>query len=147
MDQFSDFVSHFNESIDNQLILTANKQATLDTRRAGLLADRQLVDGEAEAIRVLASEELALAETYKPETTYAGLKALFGSEGAPGRLQQLDTILEAPPPAIAGISGPVLQETYDRAEGHKMNLTVSRPILELRAIRYLSRDFTKPYSP
>lgn len=119
MDQFSDFVSHFNESIDNQLILTANKQATLDTRRAGLLADRQLVGGEAEAIRVLASEELALAETYKPETTYAGLKALFGSEGTPGRLQQLDTILEALPPAIVGISGPVLQETYDRAEGHK----------------------------
>lgn len=122
MDQFSDFVGHFNESIDNQLILTANKQATLETHRAGLLADRQMVEGEAEAVRVLTSEELALAGTYAPETTYAGLKALFGSEGAPGRLQQLDAILEAVQPSIVGISGPVIQETYDRAEEHKNEL-------------------------
>ncbi|WP_336369266.1 AAA family ATPase [Rahnella perminowiae] len=122
MDQFSDFVGHFNESIDSQLVLTADKQATLETRRAGLLADRQLVDSEVEIIRVLTSEELALAESYAPGTTYADLKALFGSEAAPGRLQQLDTILEAVPPAIVGISGPVLQENYDRAEAHKNEL-------------------------
>lgn len=122
MDQFSDFVGHFNESIDSQLVLTADKQVTLDTRRAGLLADRQLVDSKVEIIRVLTSEELALAESYAPGTTYADLKALFGSEAAPGRLQQLDTILEAVPPAIVGISGPVLQKNYDRAEAHKNEL-------------------------
>lgn len=122
MDQFSDFVSHFNESIDNQLILTANKQAVLETRRAGLLTDRQLVDGKAEAFRTLINEESALAESYAPGTTYADLKALFGSEDAPGRLQQLDTILEAVPPAIVGINGPTLQENYDRAETHKNEL-------------------------
>lgn len=122
MDQFSDFVGNFNESIDSQLVLTADKQATLDTRRAGLLADRQLVDSEVEIIKVLTSEELALAESYAPGTTYADLKALFGSEAASGRLQQLDTILEAVPPAIVGISGPVLQENYDRAEAHKNEL-------------------------
>ncbi|MCL6412991.1 hypothetical protein EXT69_18860 [Pantoea agglomerans] len=122
MDQFSDFVSHFNESIDNQLILTANKQAVLETRRGGLLTDRQLVDGKAEAFRTLINEESALAESFALGTTYADLKALFGSEDAPGRLQQLDTILEAVPPAIVGINGPTLQENYDRAETHKNEL-------------------------
>lgn len=119
MDQFSDFVGHFNESIDSQLVLAADKQATLETRRAGLQADQLIVDGEAEAVRVLTSEELALAESYAPGTTYSDLKALLGSEAAPGRLQQLDAMLEAVPPAIIGISGPALQETYDRAEAHK----------------------------
>ncbi|ENO0739739.1 AAA family ATPase [Yersinia enterocolitica] len=122
MDQFSDFVSHFNESIDNQLILTANKQATLETRRAGLQADKQMVDNEAESVRVITSEELALAESYAPGTTYPELKALFGSEDAPGRLQQLDTILETVPPTIVGISGQTLQENYDRVEAHKNEL-------------------------
>ncbi|EJB8472099.1 AAA family ATPase [Citrobacter freundii] len=119
MDQFSDFVSHFNESMDIQLVLTADKRTTLETRRAELLTDQKTVEGQPEANQALVDEESALAVSYAPETSYANLKTLIGSEVTPGRLQELDAILEAVPPAIIGASGLVLKETYDRAEANK----------------------------
>lgn len=93
MDQFSDFVSHFNESIDGQLILIAEKRATLATRRPALKVDQETVEGEATALQQLDKEEAELAQAYAPDMTYADLKHLIGSPDAPGRLQELDAIL------------------------------------------------------
>ncbi|STJ43106.1 recombination protein F [Escherichia coli] len=128
MDQFSDFVGHFNESIDSQLVLAADKQATLETRRAGLQADQLIVDGEAEAVRVLTSEELALAESYAPGTTYSDLKALLGSEAAPGRLQQLDAMLEAVPPLLLASAAQPFRKLMTGRRHTRTNSTVLRRI-------------------
>ncbi len=102
MDRFNEFVSHFNESIDGQLILLSERQSTLTTLRNALAADRSSVEGHAASQQVLAEEEAELAKEYAVGTTYVGLKQLLGTADAPGRLQELDAILEAVPSTVIG---------------------------------------------
>ncbi|HCH7772319.1 TPA: AAA family ATPase [Pseudomonas aeruginosa] len=116
MDQFNEFVGHFNESIDGQLVLIGERQNTLAARRNALAADRTTVESEAESQQVLADEEAALAREYAPDTTYEALKNLIGTAEAPGRLQELDSILEAVPPNVLGITRQGLMEALDKAQ-------------------------------
>lgn len=104
MDQFNEFVSHFNESIDAQLILLDVQQASLTIRQNELAKDQAIVDSEAGAQKSLSEEELSLAKEYAPDLTYQDLKLLIGSTEAPGRLHQLDEILGAVPPTLLGIT-------------------------------------------
>ncbi len=104
MDQFNEFVGHFNESIDAQLVLVGEQQNALAARRLALAADRLQVEGAAAARTALGAEEAALAHAYAPGTTYESLKALMGSPEAPGRLQELEACLDAVPPDILGIT-------------------------------------------
>ncbi len=104
MDDFNNFVNRFNESVDSQLVLTATKQNTLAQRRTALANDHNTVDGEAEALRILAQEEAALAASYFVGTTYDELRALFGTLDNPSRLQALDQAINTVPPAQIGIS-------------------------------------------
>lgn len=115
MDQFSEFVSHFNESIDGQLILNGEKQTSLAARQAALAVDQATVKDEGVASQRLHDEEAVLAESFAPGTTYAGLKLLFGSVDAPGRLQELDSILSSVPPVIIGITRAGVLEAFERA--------------------------------
>ncbi|NYZ64309.1 AAA family ATPase [Luteimonas deserti] len=104
MDQFNEFVSHFNESIDGQLVLGSERQDALAARRDALTTDRAIVEGEAASQQGLSDEEGALARDYAAETTYEALKNLTGTAEAPGRLQELDGILEAVPPNLLGVT-------------------------------------------
>jgi recombinational DNA repair ATPase RecF len=104
MDKFNEFVGHFNESIDQQLILATAKQTALTGKRNALVADQATVNGEAQALLSLTNEEAALALTHSKGMTYAGLKALIGTPEAPGRLQALEGILNAVPPPAIGLS-------------------------------------------
>jgi len=104
MEQFSDFVSHFNESIDGQLTLVGAQQATLEERKVALANDHATVENEVASQQVLTEEEAALAREYEAGTTYEGLKQLIGSQDAPGRLQELDKILETIPPVTIGLT-------------------------------------------
>lgn len=115
MEQFSDFVSHFNESIDTQLILTAEKQRNLAARRAALIVDHETVQGEAAALQKLDNEEAELARAYAPDISYADLKHLIGSAETPSRLQELDAILETIPPAKIGVTRQNLQAAFEKA--------------------------------
>lgn len=116
MDQFNEFVSHFNESIDGQLVLVGERQNTLTARRNALAADRAIVEGEAASQQVLSDEEGALAREYAAETTYEALKKLLGTADAPGRLQELDSILEAVPPNLLGVTRQGLLDALDKAQ-------------------------------
>jgi hypothetical protein len=113
MDKFNEFVSHFNESIDQQLVLTAAKQFILTGKRNALVTDQATVNGEANAMLELAVEEAALAVAHSAAMTYAGLKALVGTADAPGRLQQLEAILNAVPPAVIGFSRQGLLNAFE----------------------------------
>lgn len=104
MDKFNEFVGHFNESIDQQLVLTATKQLMLTGKRNALATDLATVGGEAKALADLSVEEATLAVTHLAGMTYVGLKALIGMPEAPGRLKQLDDILSAVPPAAIGLT-------------------------------------------
>ena len=113
MDKFNEFVGHFNESVDQQLALTATKQLMLTGKRNALAADQTTVGGEAKALADLAAEEVALVITHSAGMTYADLKELIGTAEAPGRLKQLDDILAAVLPAAIGLTRNGLQSAFE----------------------------------
>ncbi len=115
MDKFNEFVGHFNESIDQQLVLTGTKQLILTGRRNALATDQTTVNGEAQALLNLTDEEAAIAATHSAGLTYAELKALIGTADAPGRLQELERILNAVPPAPIGLTRPGLLAGFEAA--------------------------------
>lgn len=140
MDKFNEFVSHFNESIDQQLVLAATKQLELNGKRNALANDQAMVDGEAKALLGLASEEAALALTHSAGMTYAGLKALIGTADAPGRLQQLEGILNAVPPAVIGLSREGLLSAFEASRLGQEELTGISAKLEARSSQISFKD-------
>lgn len=132
MGEFNEFVGHFNESIDQHLVLTATKQLALTGKRNALTTDQAIVTGQAKALQDLATEEAALALTYSAGMTYAGLKALIGTVAAPGRLRQLEDILNAVPPPAIGITRQGLLNAFEEQhQGHE-ELTSIAAKLEAR---------------
>ena len=128
MNKFNEFVGHFNESIDNQLVQIASKQLALTAKRDALSNDQDMVNGHAEALQSLANDEEIFALTHSTGITFAGLKALIGTADAPGRLQQLENTLNAVPPAVIGLSREsVLRgfETYCRGNEKLASLTAT----------------------
>jgi hypothetical protein len=120
MEKFNEFVGHFNDSMDQQLVTTASKQLVLNGKRNALVADQATVNGEAQAALNLTAEETALALTHSAGMTYVGLKALIGAPEAPGRLQELEVILNAVPPAAIGIDRQGLLDAFEAARaGHE----------------------------
>jgi len=133
MEKFNEFVSHFNESMDDQLTLTNIKQGLLEQRRTALVQDQAISDGEAASLQALDAEELALARTYSVDITYDALKDLIGSAETPARLQQLNDILDAVPPQILNVTRQGLQEFYQEADAAQDQLDVFTANLQERA--------------
>jgi len=104
MGQFNDFVSHFNESIDGQLVLDDVFQVELTAKRNALAVDQEVVASAAESLLALAGEEVALASEYAPNLSFMELKATIGSAELPGRMQELDRILEVAPQGLYGVT-------------------------------------------
>jgi energy-coupling factor transporter ATP-binding protein EcfA2 len=140
MDKFNEFVGHFNESIDQQLVLTATKQLALTVKRNALATDQAMVNGEAKALQGLANEEAALALTHSAGMTYAGLKALIGTADGPGRLQQLEGILNAVPPAAIGLSREGLLSAFEASRVGQEELTGIAAKLEARSSQVSFKD-------
>jgi energy-coupling factor transporter ATP-binding protein EcfA2 len=115
MEKFNEFVGHFNESMDQQLVLNGAKQLLLTARRDALAADQATVEAEPQALLALSIEEAELARTYSEGMTYADLKGLIGNAENPGRLQALEHILNAVPPAVLGLTREVLLKSFAAA--------------------------------
>tara|TARA_R110002110_G_scaffold414951_1_gene646723 strand:+ start:10417 stop:13080 length:2664 start_codon:yes stop_codon:yes gene_type:complete len=122
MEKFNDFVSHFNDSTDEQLTLIRPKQIRLDSKREALAQDQETVNRETELLQTLDAEELALAQTHSDAMTYGALKELIGSPETPARLQELNEILNAIPPQILNITRTALQECYEQADAAQNTL-------------------------
>jgi DNA repair exonuclease SbcCD ATPase subunit len=140
MDKFNEFVGHFNESIDQQLILTGVKQLTLTARRNTLAVDQATVNGEAQELLDLTNEEAALALTHSEGMTYTGLKALIGTAEAPGRLQKLEGILNAVPPASIGLTRQGLLDSFEAARESHEELVGINTKLEARSSQVSFKD-------
>ncbi|MBI7801092.1 AAA family ATPase [Pseudomonas aeruginosa] len=140
MDQFNDFVGHFNESIDGQLVLSAVKQLLLAGHRTALDADKATVDGEAAARQRLRDEEEVLATSYAEGTDYADLKQLIGSAEAPGRLQELDGLLNAVPPALIGAQRQTLVAAFEKAHQDQESLAVLTKELQAQGDQVSFKD-------
>ncbi len=116
MDQFNDFVGHFNDSMEGLLTLLASKQVELTAKRGALGRDHETVANEAAALAHQAQVESAYAASIQPGMTYSDLLAAIGSEVNPGRLQQLDNQLNQPQAFIYGISSAELLQAYQAAD-------------------------------
>lgn len=133
MDQFNDFVSHFNETIDSQLVLRAEKQNELALRRKALAVDIDVVSGEEDKLRQLIDEESALAQEYLPGFTYEELKNWIGASGCSGRLQELDKILGAVPPNIIGVTRQGFLDEYRNIRSLDEELNTCADLLRARS--------------
>lgn len=140
MDKFNEFVSHFNESIDQQLVLTATKQLALTGKRNALATDQAVVNGELRALLDLTNEEAALALSHSAGMTYAGLKTLIGTVDAPGRLQQLEGILNTVPPATIGLSREGLLSDFEAVRQGQEELTDIDTKLRTRSSQVSFKD-------
>lgn len=140
MDKFNEFVGHFNESIDQQLVLTGAKQLALTAKRNALATDQATVNGEVQTLLDLAKEEAAIALTHSADMTYASLKALIGTTEAPGRLQQLEDILNAVPPAAIGLSRQGLLNAFEAPRRGQEELTGIAAKLDARSSQVSFKD-------
>lgn len=140
MENFNEFVGHFNELIDAQLVLNATKAVALTGKRNTLAADQTSIAGEAQAIIDLTDEESALALTHSEGMTYEGLKEILGSVEAPGRLQQLEGILNAVPPAAIGLTRAGLLTSFEAARKSHEDLAAITAKLEERSNQVSFRD-------
>lgn len=140
MEKFNEFVGHFNESIDQQLVLIATKQLALAGKRNALATDQAMVNGEAKALLGLENEEAALALEHSAGMTYAELKALIGTAEAPGRLQQLEGILNAVPPAAIGLSREGLLSAFEASRLGQEELTGVAAKLDARSCQVSFKD-------
>lgn len=116
MDRFNDFVGHFNDSMDSQLILLGLKQRELVAKRAALAQDIAAVANEQATLQRLTQAENNCATSYKVGLSYAGLLAELGTEQMPGRLQELERAINQPTPTIYGISSAALADAYRTAD-------------------------------
>lgn len=116
MDRFNDFVGNFNDSMDGQLTLQGHKQRELANKRMALVQDIATINGEQVALQGFAQAEASCAAVYAPGLTYASLLTMIGTPQVPGRLQEINAILDTPAPTIWGISSSELQAAYQAAD-------------------------------
>lgn len=140
MDQFNEFASRFNESMDAALTLGAETQVRLNLRRQALAADEATAAGAQEQLAAADQVAAEYAAGYAEGLTYENLKALVGSEEAPSRLQELDARLRAVPPAQTGISRQRLAELYANADGGAERMVAAARELEERRSQISFRD-------
>lgn len=140
MEQFNEFVGQFNESIDAQLVTLASKQLELNGKRNALANDQATINGEAQALLSLATEEAALAVAHQEGMGYDGLKAFIGTAEVPGRMQELDGILGALPPAAVGVARDGLLAAFEGPRAAQEGLAEIAAKLEARSSQVSFKD-------
>ncbi|MGK8855487.1 AAA family ATPase [Pseudomonas aeruginosa] len=116
MDDFNEFVSQFNESVDAQLTLHTAQGFELARRRQAIAHDTELLAREPAIIAELDEAERRYAEDFQVGMTHTQLQLEVGTAGAPGRLQALIEILNQPAPALYGIRQQDLLRAYRAAD-------------------------------
>ncbi|WP_227012192.1 AAA family ATPase [Duganella sp. FT27W] len=122
MEQFHDFVTNFNESMDGQLSLVAIRLQELTNKRASLQQDQATVDGETQAVQAITLEEATYAKAYAADLTYSQLLSQIGSDESPGRLHHLNAQLNSPTPGLYSINSAKLTAAYHAAENEQKRL-------------------------
>lgn len=133
MEKFNDFCNRFNDQIDPALVVEARKQRDLRLKREALARDNATVAGEAGRLAEHDAEDLAYATTFRPELTFAGLQDHIGTAEAPGRLAELDALLNAVPAVVLGIDRPELAAAHQRADRAAESLAATVDELTRRA--------------
>lgn len=129
MDDFAEFVSHFNDTIDGQLALYAVQSGELARKRQEIAQDEQLLAGEIRQILEFGAEEQEYARLHGNGLSYAQLQQAVGNGGARGRLQILTESLDQPAPRLYGIREQDLLDAFHAADAaHNLVLELTREI-------------------
>lgn len=140
MDQFSDFASHFNESMDQVLTLGNASQFALRTKRETLALDQAAIDGEVAQLEHLDQSAAQYSEEFAAGRTYDDLKSLSTKSDPPCRLQQLEEQLNAVPPALVDVSRQGLAKLYSELDDVAQQAQASVQMLEERRSQIVFRD-------
>lgn len=133
MDQFNDFASHFNESMDAALIVSTQLQTQLTARRQALRTDELTRDGEAEQLHAIDEASANYAAVVAENLTYDQLKLLVaGNAETPSRLQELDTKLRSLLPAVTNNSRQIVADLFANADVGVANLAAAQRSLNER---------------
>lgn len=133
MEKFNDFCNRFNDQIDPALVIDARKQRELRLKQEALARDRATANSEAEKLAQHDAENEAHAAAYKAETTFARLQEIIGSTDSPGRLAELDRLLNAVPGLVIGVDRISLAAAFERANAAAGDLSTTARELQLRA--------------
>lgn len=117
MDQFSEFVRGFNQSLDQDLMLVGSKATQLAERRQELTNSENTIAAYPNKITAIESQEHALAQDMWPGFAYQPcVEWLLGTPQQQGHLPYVQAQLDAIPPPIYDVTRERLQnslaETY-----------------------------------
>ncbi len=133
MEKFNEFCNRFNDQIDPGLVIDPRKQRELRLRQDALARDQTTVSGEAEKLAQLDIENDAYAAAFIPDGTFARLQEIIGSADAPGRLFELDGLLNAVPALVIGVDRTSLTAAFERANVAAETLSTTALELQRRA--------------
>ncbi|CAM5564351.1 AAA family ATPase [Rhodanobacter lindaniclasticus] len=134
IDQFSEFVRGFNQSLDESLQLVGPKATQLKLAREKLAASEQTVNSYAERIEAHRRDQAALAETILAGQNYeAACKWLLGTDDEPGRLPTIQAQLDAPSPTIQGFTADRLTQLLSAREHAMQQWSDASRMLAVRA--------------
>jgi recombinational DNA repair ATPase RecF len=141
MESFVVFVRNFNADITPSLKLTAFKASELERKRLALATDQATVNGEAAERAALERKKAGVAQAHLDGLTYEAVIALLGSKEAPGRLQELQSALDALPPAETGLDPETLdalradaQAAHGRHAGFGQQLSDRRAEVNFKSL-------------
>lgn len=116
IDQFSDFVRGFNQSIDENFDLIGQKRVELIKKRQQLAAAEQVIRENPSKISKIDEQEKLLASKYYSNVTYAAMcEWLLGTAEKVGRLAHVKALLDQPAPRLYGVTPKALSTLLDQA--------------------------------
>lgn len=115
IDQFSDFVRGFNPSLDENLNLNGQRALELSLRRQALASAEQIIREHPQRLSQINTDEGLIAERIQPGRNYETVSLwLLGNQEQLGRLPYIQTLLDAPSPAVYGISQEQLTVSFNQ---------------------------------
>lgn len=115
IDQFSEFVRGFNPSLDENLNLNGERAQELAIRRQALASAEQVIREYPQRLAQINIDEGLIAERIQPGSNYEAITLwLLGDEGQQGRLPYVQTILDAPSPAVYGLTPEQLTAAFNQ---------------------------------
>lgn len=132
LDGFNEFVKGFNKDINEQLQLADTKNQELTIKRAEQTVDNKTIENEASDRAALEQEEAILAAECEPGLNYAELLTRLGSSDLPGRLQDLEKLLEEVVPVESGITKQVVLNAFQLALNDANSLDELNTKLKMR---------------
>jgi len=142
IEDFSDFVGHFNEAtvMERQLQAPTVKSEQLLRARAVNAKDLNIVNQELEALKARDQEESLVANDYQKWLTYPDALALIGTPEKPGRLKALTDALMAATLPVIGLTTENLHQQLNLAEIALEELTRLEEAYRSRADEFSYKD-------